>query len=287
MCNQEGRTLVKQEQQSRRLKQAEYLQSALARHKLTAREVARQIAVISQELRSPRLAAGHQSVSAWVNGTRKPTSAHRKLLASVLQEPLADLNRACEADTDELEVPALFQQVTAVVHGEFQNYRYRLPLKKEIDITKVAVYEDWTSMFGSRPAHLMRHLRRVKAELFGWIPDHSVRPLVEHSCCLVPLQPVPKRVTLRVLDDSESSQRRVWFAYLPDGNLHAGIGYRDRRLFWFAKSTNGKVITTSYPLSRVELVGFFFGSVLFHFDSAEYGKPYLESQAEQLSGGAA
>jgi transcriptional regulator with XRE-family HTH domain len=232
---------------------------------LSAREIARRAKAIADELGISQLEIGHQAVSAWVNGTRHPTQEHRQVLASVLEVPIENLNRACDADVEPLHVPSIFRPVTVVVHGVFQNYKYRLSLKKNVDINRPAVYQHWADMFSTRPAYLTRHFRHVTGELFGWIPDDSASPLVENACCLVPLKIAPKRVTLRILDNAESSQRRVWFTYLPDGELHVGIGYRDRRLFWFTKNTGTKLTAESYTLSRVDLVGYFAGNALFHF----------------------
>lgn len=255
---------IKQNGHKRLFRQATFFQELLAHRRLSARELARQLAAASQELGTPRLKASHQAVSGWINGTRQPTFPRRRLLSIVLQIPLAEIDRACEADAEPLEVPGLFQPMTVVVRGPFQRYEYRLAIKKSVDITKTAVYEDWTAMFDTRPIGLLKHVRLVKADRFGWIPDRSANPLVEHTGCMVPLKCDQREVTLRVLDSAESCHRKVWFVYLPSGNLQVGIGYRDRRTFRFVQQIDDKLVSTSYPFSRVDLVGHFVGSVLFY-----------------------
>jgi transcriptional regulator with XRE-family HTH domain len=248
----------------RRRAQAEYLTDLLNGRHLSAREIARRSAMIAEELGKPELAVGHQAVSAWVNGTRHPTGEHRRILATILDVSVANLNEAFDGETEPLNVQSILKPTTVIVHGTFQNYRYTLAIRKEVDLTQPAIYRDWSTMFSIRPVRLIRHLRHIHYEWFGWIPDNSASPMVRYPRCLVPLERVSQRAALRMLDTAESCQRRVWFVYLPGGTLHVGIGYRENRSFSFVRTNGTAVSIESYPFSRVELVGYFTGNALFH-----------------------
>jgi transcriptional regulator with XRE-family HTH domain len=256
--------VIRKPGQARRTAQARYLSDLVTRRHLSAREIARRSELVAADLGKPELAVGHQAVSAWVNGTRHPNAEHKKMLATILDAPLASLAQACDADAEPLSIQSIFRPVTVVVYGTFRNYEYRLAVKREIDMTQPAIYQHWADIFSTRPAYLMRHLRHISYDLFGWIPDHSASPMVHNPRCLVPLERVPGRATLGLLDAAASSHRRVWFVYLPDGKLHVGIGYRERSSFSFARNNGTGVSVESYPLSRVELVGYFSGNALFH-----------------------
>jgi transcriptional regulator with XRE-family HTH domain len=251
-----------------RTAQARYLADLLGRRRISAREIARRTRVFAEEFGKPALAVGHQAVSSWVNGTRNPTPEHRKILSTILDVPFEDLNRVCDADGESLNFQSILKPATIIVHGEFQTFEYRLIVKKEIDITQPALYEKWTDMFSSPPVSLTRHLRHVSFDLFGWIPDGAASPMVRYPRCLMPLERVSGRGGLGLLDPAESSQRRVWFVYLPDGGLHVGIGYRDGRSFSFARNNGKGFVIENYPLSRVELVGCVSGNTLFHIGTA-------------------
>jgi hypothetical protein len=199
-----------------------------------------------------------------VNGTRHPTVEHRQVLSKLLDVPFEDLNRACEADGEVQTFWAIFKFATIIVHGEFQTYEYTLMMRRDIDITRPAIYQNWTDMFSSPPSSLTRHLRHITNKLFGWIPNHAASPMVHYPHCLVPLEEVSGRDGLRLLDPAVSNQKRVWFVYLPDGHLHVGIGSREGRNFSFARNSGKGIVVQRYPLPRVELVGYVTGNTLFH-----------------------
>jgi hypothetical protein len=245
-----------------------HLSDLLAGHDLSAREVARRSAIIAEELGNAKLKFGHQAVSSWLKGERHPSANHKQALAMILGISVADLTRALDA---EIQSSNQFTTrfATVVVPGEFQTYRYILPIKNDIDIAQPAIYRDWSSMFSFPPTRLMRHLRNLHYDAFGWIPDNSASPMVHHPRCLVPLERVPPRNVLQKLDSAESSQRRVWFVYLPGGQLHVGIGYRNKRCFAFARNDANRIVTQEFPLSRIDLVGYFTGNVVFHLQAAD------------------
>jgi len=244
--------------------QSRYLSDLMSFEGLSAREIARRSTVIAQQHGKPKLAVGHQAVSAWTNGTRHPNPTHKKLLAAILGVSVANLNRACDSKDEHVNVHTTLHSTTAVVHGALHKYGYQVVVRSEISLFGPAVYRDWAEMFVFRPPQLMRHLRNVRHDLFGWIPDDSASPMVRAPHCLVPLEKVSQRTALRILDMADSAHRRVWFVYLPGGKLHVGVGYRDGHLFSFARNNGREVVFNNFLLSQVDFVGYFTGKVLFH-----------------------
>jgi hypothetical protein len=243
--------------------QAELLGALFTRRGVSAREVARRSADIAQRSGMSEFAVGHQAVSAWVKGTRHPNRNHRQLLASVLEVSIAEVNTACDAVDNGL-IHREWKQSNLVVHGAAQNIQYTLPLKTDINLSLPAVYGHWSDMFCFRPVHLMRHFRKLSYDLYGWVPNDCAGPLIAYSPCLVPLERVTQRNALRILDTVNSAQRRVWFVYLPGGNLHVGIGHRDNGSFMLSHSNGDRLVTTTYPISKVDFAGYVTGKILFH-----------------------
>lgn len=249
--------------QQLRSRQSQYLRDLMLHEGLSAREIARRSTVIAEKNGRPELAVGHQAVSAWINGTRHPNPKHKGLLAAILGVSLANLNRACDAQDAHLDARFLRKSTTAIVHGAVQHFGYSVIVRTDMNLSEPAVYRNWSDVFAFRPLQLMRHLRKVPYDLFGWIPDDSAHPMVR-SRCIVPLQGVSQRSALSMLDVADSAQRRVWFVYLPGGRLHVGVGHRDGPFFLFARNSEGKAVIKSFPLSQVDFVGYFTGKVLFY-----------------------
>jgi len=257
--------LRRTDERNRPRAQARCLTELLASRDLSAREVARRSAVIAEEMGRPEFSVGHQAVSAWLNGTRHPTPKHQQVLAMIIGVPVADIILACDEEAEASGPRLILRQTTVVVPSTFQEYRYNLALKKEINLDQPAIYSDWKDMFSFPPTRIMRHLRNIRAESFGWIPDNSANPLIHYPRCLVPMERMPNRRTLQSLDSAESSQRRVWFVYLPGGRLQVGIGYRRNRSFALARNEGNRLVVREFPLSRVDLVGHFRGNIVFYF----------------------
>jgi hypothetical protein len=250
--------------QNRPCSQARYLTVLLSARDLSAREVARRSEIIAKELGQPELAVGHQAVSGWLSGARHPTMKHKEALSMILGVPVADLILACDVEPASSDPKFTLRQTTVVVPNSLQTYRYTLAIKKEIDLNQPAIYPDWSSMFTFPPTRLMRHLRNVRSDCFGWIPDNSANPMVHYPRSLVPVERMSNRRALRHLDSAESSQRRVWFVYVPGGRFQVGIGYRRNRLFALARNEGQRLVVQEFPLSRVDLVGYFTGNVVFY-----------------------
>jgi len=244
--------------------QACYLTELLSSNDVSAREFARRSKLIAGELGKPECAVSHQAVSSWLNGTRHISTKHKEIASMILGVSTAELSCACDLEFDTADPRFTARRTIVIVPSVLRNYRYSLALKTDIDLSRPAIYPDWSSMFSFPPTPLQRHLRNIKNHSFGWIPDQSASPMIHYPQCLVPVVGMSERNALQLLDRAESSQRRVWFVYLPDGKLHVGVGYRDDHSFLFAKNTGNGSVLTQFPLRRVDLVGCFIGKVVFH-----------------------
>jgi transcriptional regulator with XRE-family HTH domain len=241
--------------QETRDRQARYLGALLRLRNLSAREVAWRSNAVAREFGRPELAFSHQTVSFWLNGTRNPRSEHKRILAKILQVPLQELDR--EIEGAELVSDELANVNVRVYGAEGTVFEYSLTLAPGVDLRYPTLYEHWADMFSSRPAPLMRHFRAVKYKLFGWIPDDSGYPFVVQAPCLVPLKADRLSVENRI-----TTQRRVWFIYLPDRTLEVGSAYQERNSLFLLKPDVRRI--KEYPLSSIDLVGHVTGKVLFH-----------------------
>lgn len=156
--------------------------------------------------------------------------------------------------------------MTLQVDGKYGSFQYNVAVKEGIDLRKPAVFRNWSDMLASWPGPLGRHFIHVRSELFGWIPDDRATPMLLHSKALLPVM-VPKR-PVDALGRGNSSQRHVWFVYVPGGALDVGIAYRDRQQLVLAKTNGHGLTVTRLPLNRVELLGYFSGQIIFHATSS-------------------
>jgi hypothetical protein len=232
--------------------QSQYLSDLMLFERLSAREVARRSTVIAQNKGEPKI------------GKRRPNPTHKRVLANILGVSIASLNRACDPQDRHVNVRTMVKSTTAIVQGTVQKYGHQVVVRSDISLGEPALYRDWGEMFVFRPPQLMQHLRNVRHDLFGWIPDDSASPMVPSPHCLVPLERVSQRTALQTLDTIDSARRRIWFVYLPGGSLHVGVGHREDRFFSLARNTRHGLDIRSFPLSKVDFVGYFTGRVLFH-----------------------
>lgn len=237
--------------------QAQYLRELLYQRRLSAEEVAKRSMMIARQLGSPESSFSRQAVTSWMNGTRSPRLGNRQLLAKILQVSLEELNRKCGGAIQDLSLAPLFCEVNVRVYGRDEEvFGYNLTLPCGTDLSQPAVYRHWGDMFSSRPAQLMRHFRRLKYKLYGWIPDDAGSPLVLRYPCLVPLH------TDRLSLDVEGvNQCKVWFVCSPDRLLQVGFAYREQKSLVLFKGRH--VAAKKYPLSTVDLIGYVSGKTLF------------------------
>jgi hypothetical protein len=160
---------------------------------------------------------------------------------------------------DQVNANQILKPVIVEVHGNERLFEYRLTIRNDIDLNRPAVYRNWTEIFRPWPAPLMRHFGRLRYELYGWIPDRSVYPLVR---CLRALVPLDSRRQLR--EGAESIDKEIWFVYLPTGKLDVGFAFREGRSIVLAKAGRATTAAQRFPLSRVDLVGRVIGRTLFH-----------------------
>lgn len=236
-----------------------YLRELQKRHKITASEMARLSQVFADVLQQPTLAFTQQAAWAWVNGTRTPRPEHRKSLAMIFQVPLEDLNRVMDGSA---QIPRpIVRPVTVYVRGDDREFDYRLTVKTSIDFGRPAIYKGWGEIFQPPPVRLQRHFKRLTHTLFGWIPDRSVSPMVRYPRSLAPLSE-----DRAALGNENTVDKHVWFVYRPDGMLDFGIAFQEGRWLHLTKPNQPDEPVQKYPLSRVDLVGYVAGRVLFHLD---------------------
>jgi len=229
---------------------------------LSVREVARRSRVLAEALHEPRLAFQHQAMSGWLNGKRKPTMQHRKALALIFQVSLEELNSGLDGPLDQASADAVLKPVLVHVRGNRQSFEHKATLPSSLDISRPAVYRRWTDLFHPWPGALIRHFREIDHDLFGWIPDNSAGPLIAHPRSLVLVNTSAAR-----LEEAEAVQKRIWFVYVPGGDLDVGIAHREGRSLVLSKfSHDQSAVSKRYPLSRIDIVGHVTGKILFHLD---------------------
>jgi transcriptional regulator with XRE-family HTH domain len=240
----------------------EYLKDLQNRSGLSVREVARRSRVLAEALHEPRLAFQHQAMSGWLNGKRKPTIEHRKALALIFQISLEELNGGLDGPLDQASADAVLKPVLVHVRGNKQSFEHKATLPSSLDISRPAVYRHWTDLFQPWPGALIRHFREINHDLFGWIPDNCAVPLIAHPRSLVPVN-----TSAAHLEEAEAVQKRIWFIYVPGGDLDVGIAHREGRSLVLSKFNHDhSTLSKRYPLSRIDIVGHVTGKVLFHLD---------------------
>lgn len=241
--------------------QARYLRELQKRVGLKVREIARRSRVFADSLGEPTTAFGHQAVSSWLNGTRNPRPEHRRLLAMIFHVPLAEFNRGCDGPTSEIDADSILKPVVVHVQGLDQTFNYSLTIKSSVDLSRPAIFQHWTDLFHPWPAPLVKHFGRTTATLFGLVPDRSASPLIRYARSLVPLD-----TNRAALQDEGSTDKKIWFLYLPDGVIEVGIAFREGHWIFVSRPNVPGREMQKYPLSRVDLIGWVTGKILFHLD---------------------
>ena len=245
----------------RRASQVAYLRDLQKRHKISAPEMARLSRVFADSLQQPSLAFKQQAAWAWLNGTRTPRPEHRRALALIFQVPWEELNRALDESPPISTEKPVVRPVLVHLQRNDRDFEYRLTVRNDIDLAQPAVYRHWAEVFQPEPVRLKRHLERSDYACYGWVPDTSLSPLVRHPRSMVPLS-----AGRSALGDVNTIDKRCWFLYLPDGKLDFGIAFQEGRWLHLAKPNRSGTATERYPLSRVDLVGYIAGRVLFQVE---------------------
>jgi transcriptional regulator with XRE-family HTH domain len=241
--------------------QARYLRELRKRLDLKVREISRRSRVFADTLGEPKTGFGHQAVSAWLNGTRNPRPEHRRVLAMIFHVPLAEFNRGCDGPTSEIDADSILKPVIVHVQGHDQTFDYSLTIKRSMDLSRPAIFQHWTDIFHPWPAPLIKHFGRLTATLFGLVPDKSASPLIRYARSLVPLD-----TTRAALQSESSTDKKIWFLYLPNGLIEVGIAFRDGPWILVSKPNTPDRHIQKYPLSRVDLIGWVTGRILFYLD---------------------
>jgi len=237
-----------------------YLQELQKRQKTSASEMARLSRVLAEKLQQPGLAFTQQAAWSWFKGTRSPRREHRISLAMIFQIPLEELDRGLDGPVEVPDTTPIARPVVIHVRRNDRDFDYHATVKGEIDLARPAIYKNWDEMFRPTPLGWQRHFNRLEYSLFGWIPDESLSPMVRYSRSLVPLN--ERRAAL---GDENSVDKRIWFVYLPGEVLDFGIAFQEGRWLHLSKPNLSGAVHKILR-SRIDLVGYVAGHVLFHLD---------------------
>lgn len=245
----------------RREEQAGFLEKLRKQHGINAAEMARLSRVFAQKFQQPTLAFKQQAAWAWMNGTRTPNAEHRRALAMIFRISLAELNLRLDGPQALPDPSPVIRPAVVYVRKGYRDFVHRLTVRSDIDFGRAAIYRDWGEMFEPPAVRLRRHFGRCKTSLYGWIPDQSMSPLIHHPRSLVPLN--DQRAAL---GDATTIDKRIWFLYLPGGQLDFGIAFQEGRWLHLSKPNLSHGRAQQYLRSRTDLVGYVLGRVLFHID---------------------
>jgi hypothetical protein len=244
-----------------RTAQMVYLQELQKRQKTSASEMARLSRVLADKLQQPGLAFKQQAAWSWFKGTRSPGREHRMSLAMIFRIPLEDLERGLDGPVQVPDTTPIVRPVVIQVRRNDREFEYHATVKGEIDLGRPAIYKNWEDMFRPTPLRLQRHFKGLQCSLFGWVPDKSLSPLVRYSRSLVPLN--EERLAL---GDENNVDKRIWFVYLPGEVVDFGIAFQEGRWLHLSRPNLPGAPVQRILRSRVDLVGYVVGKVLFHLD---------------------
>jgi hypothetical protein len=240
----------------------EPLLNRLAERKLSFRQFAYLGKAFAIEHRQPKLAFNHVSVSHWFSGRRNPNPAHRQMIATLLQLPLALVDDAFDSRQPLPAGTSPTRAAIVYVMGRDRQFEYPLTMRPDLDLTVPAVYEDeqWERMFSVYPANLKRHVNGSRAKLCGWVPDETFKPLIPHSRCLVLLK---RPTTIPTLSDPAGFDRRLWFLGLPSGEVDVRFMYREGTQLVTSKPNQAE---QRFSKDAVDPLGYVTGTMLFRLE---------------------
>lgn len=257
--------------------QTEYLRSLHHSSGLTIRDIARQSSTVADQMfHDPKLAFTHQALSAWLRGSRNPRREHREMLAMIFGISGDEMNTACgfpSAAGSGLQ--SILRPVRVYVNRHGRAFQYSLTVKGDVNLRKATVYRHWTEIFDPRPAILMRHFRHINYDLYGWVPNRSLWPLVSHARSMIPLNTRPMTSL-----HPESAGKKIWFVLLPDGRTEFGFSVRQGPWLVLSKSRASGAHSTKYRFDRVDPLGFIAEEALFHV----YPVPASQGQHKRAGG---
>jgi hypothetical protein len=173
-----------------------------------------------------------------------------------------EFNRHCDGSVaSKVDYASLLRSVNVAVRGYDRQYLYNLTVAAKTDLTHPFIYERWTDMFDPWPAPLMRHFARNRYKLFGWIPAVLSPVLAHRAMSLLPLE------RCRKLPDADSPTKHIWFVHLANGQLDAGIAFREGPLLRLSGLAARDGRFEDHLLSRVDVVGYAASRSLFHLKS--------------------
>jgi hypothetical protein len=227
----------------------------------SCREIARRSEEIALQQQDPDLRFTHQAISKWFRGISVPSTKGRELLAIVFKTPREDIDYQCGI-VQELDAPILSPVTVHVTDTLGIRHDYHLGVRPNIDFSRPLIFRDWTQLLSHRPGCISRHFKGVSDRLCGYTPV-SISPFINRPRAVVLIETGHK-----AFDRLESPEKRLWFAYLPDGTLEISF------LFVDEQGRNAIVAKTGDPLSRwrkfrrdqIDRVGYLGDRVLFYLD---------------------
>lgn len=234
------------------------LRQALAH---SCREVARRSEQIAIEQQDPDLQFTHQAVSKWFRGISLPSGKGRELLAMVFKVPREDIDHQCGIVGD--AIPPILAPVTVHVTDTLGiRHDYHLGVRPEIDFSRPHVFRDWTQLLSRREGCVNRHFKSVSDRLCGYSP-FSIMPFINRPRAVVLVETGHK-----AFDRLESPEKRLWFAYLPDGTLELSFLFVDEqgRHAIVARPGEPPSKWRRFRREQIDRVGYLGDRVLFYLD---------------------
>ena len=228
------------------------------------RELAKRSTELAERRGDPKLEFTHQAISKWFRGISTPSSMGRELLATVYDISKNDIDLHCGIQPLQEEVAAV-PIIVNVTDTLGMRHEYKIGARPEIDLSRSHIFRDWSSLLSERPGCINRHLRSFSDRLCGYTPL-SIPPYINHSKAVVLLETGQK-----AFDRVESPEKKLWFAYLPDGSLELSYIFLDQqgRHVIVARPGERPSKWRTYHKDQIDRVGYVGDRVLFHLSLAQ------------------
>jgi len=223
------------------------------------RELAKRSTELAERRGDPKLEFTHQAISKWFRGISTPSSMGRELLATVYDISKNDIDLHCGIQPlqEEADTVPIIVNVTDTLG---MRHEYNIGIRPDVDLSRSHILRDWSSLLSERPGCINRHLRSFSDRLCGYTPL-SIPPYINHSKAVVLLETGQK-----AFDRLESPEKKLWFAYLPDGSLELSYIFLDQqgRHVIVARPGERPSKWRTYHKDQIDRVGYVGDRVLFH-----------------------
>jgi len=183
----------------------------------------------------------------------------RELLATVYDISKNDIDLHCGIQSLKEEVSAI-PVIVNVTDTLGMRHEYNIGVRPDIDLSRSHIFRDWSSLLSERPECVNRHLRSFSDRLCGYTPS-SIPPYINYPKAVVLLETGQK-----AFDRIESPEKKLWFAYLPDGSLELSYIFLDQqgRHVVVARPGERPAKWRIYHKDQIDRVGYVGDRVLFH-----------------------